>query len=80
MHHVSTDAPLSGLRRPPAFSFERVKVEVPAVPRPTFAVGYDGQMLEEGDEIELNEQNGRRLVEAGVLEEAAKSKRGARKK
>jgi hypothetical protein len=59
---------------------ERVKVEVPTVPRPTFAVGYEGRMLEEGDEVELNEQDGKRLVEAGVLEEAAKSKRRARKK
>jgi hypothetical protein len=32
---------------------------------------------EEGDEVELNEQDGKRLVEAGVLEEANKSKRRA---
>jgi hypothetical protein len=59
---------------------ERVKVKVPTVPRPTFAVGYEGRMLEEGDEVELNERDGKRLVEAGVLEEAIKSKRRARKK
>jgi hypothetical protein len=34
-----------------------VKVDVPTVPRPTFAVGYEGRMLEEGDEVELNEQD-----------------------
>jgi hypothetical protein len=32
---------------------ERVKVEAPTVPRPTFAVGYEGRMLGEGDEVEL---------------------------
>jgi hypothetical protein len=37
-------------------------------------------MLEEGDEVELNEQDGKPLVEAGVLEEAAKSRRRPRKK
>jgi hypothetical protein len=46
------------------------------VPRPTFAVGYEGRMLEEGDEVELNEQDGKRLVEAGVLEETTKSRGG----
>jgi hypothetical protein len=58
---------------------ERVTVLVPTFPKPTTAVGYEGRMLEEGDEVELNEQDGKRLVEAGILEEAAKS-RGARKK
>jgi hypothetical protein len=57
-----------------------VKVEVPTVPRPTFALGHEGRMLEEGDELELNEQDGKRLVEAGVLEEATKSRKRARKK
>jgi hypothetical protein len=37
-------------------------------------------MLEEGAEVEPNDQDGKRLVEAGVLEEAGKSKRRARKK
>jgi hypothetical protein len=36
-------------------------------------------MLKEGDEVELKKQDGKRLVEARVLEEAAKSRR-ARKK
>jgi hypothetical protein len=35
-------------------------------------------MLEEGDEVELNEQDGQRLVEAGVLEVATRKR--ARKK
>jgi hypothetical protein len=50
------------------------------VPRPTFAVGYEDRMLEEGDEVELNEQDGKRLVEAGVLEETTKSRRRSPKK
>jgi hypothetical protein len=55
---------------------ERVQVEVPTVPRPTFAVGYEGRVLEEGDEVKLPEAEGRRLVEASVLDEAVESKRG----
>jgi hypothetical protein len=53
---------------------ERVDVVVPTVPTPTKVVGYEGRLLEEGDEVELPEKDGQRLVEAGVLEEAAKSR------
>ncbi len=60
---------------------EQVKVEsAHHVPRPTFAVGYKGRMLEEGDDVELPEQEGERLVEAGVLEEAARKSRRRSKK
>jgi hypothetical protein len=52
---------------------------VPTVPRPTFAVGYEGRMLE-GATRWLNEQDGKRPVEAGVLEEAGKSKTRSQKK
>jgi hypothetical protein len=34
----------------------------------------------QGDEVELNEQDGKRLWRASVLEEASKSKRRASKK
>jgi hypothetical protein len=53
---------------------------VPTVPRPTFTVGYEGRILEEGDEVELAEAEGKRLVEGGVLEQAVKSKRRTKKK
>ena len=60
---------------------ERVDVVVPTFPKPTTTVGYEGRMLAEGDELELPEVEGKRLVEAGVLEEAAAetSKRRSRK-
>ncbi len=47
---------------------ERVDVMVPTFPKPTTTVGYEGRMLQEGDEVELSEAEGKRLVEAGVLE------------
>jgi len=47
---------------------ERVDVVVPTFPKPTTHVGYEGRMLQEGDEVELPEAEGQRLVEAGVLE------------
>ena len=47
---------------------EKVDVVVPTFPRPTTHVGYEGRMLQEGDEVELPEADGERLVEAGVLE------------
>lgn len=40
--------------------------------RPTAHIGYEARMLREGDEVEFPEADGKRLVEAGVLEEAAK--------
>jgi hypothetical protein len=52
---------------------ERVDVVVPTLPKPTTAVGYEGRMLQGGDELELPESDGTRLIEAGVLEELAKS-------
>lgn len=47
---------------------ERVDVVVPTFPKATVAVGYEGRMFSEGDEVELPEAEGTRLVEAGVLE------------
>ena len=58
---------------------ERVDVAVPTLPRPTVAVGYEARMLAEGDEVELPEVEGSRLVEAGVLE-APKATRKRSKK
>ena len=37
-------------------------------------------MLEGGDEVEFLEAEGKRLVDAGVLEEKAKSKKRSKKK
>ena len=54
---------------------ERVDVVVPTFPKATVAVGYEGHMLSEGDEVELPEPEGTRLVEAGVLEEPVKKSR-----
>ena len=45
-----------------------VDVVVPTFPKATVAVGYEGHMFSEGDEVELTEVEGARLVEAGVLE------------
>jgi len=58
---------------------ERVDVLVPTFPKATVAVGYEAHMLSAGDDVELPESEGQRLVEAGVLEEAdKKSKRRGR--
>ena len=48
---------------------------MPTFPKATVAVGYEGHMLSEGDEVELPEPEGTRLVEAGVLEEPVKKSR-----
>ena len=56
-----------------------VDVVVPTFLKATVAVGYEGHMLSEGDEVELPEAEGNRLVEAGVLE-APKATRGRSKK
>jgi hypothetical protein len=53
---------------------------VPTVPKPMTAASYEGRMLEGGDEVELPEAEGKRLVEAGVLEETAKSKKRSKMK
>jgi hypothetical protein len=37
-------------------------------------------MLEEGNDVELPEAEGKRLVDTSILEEAAKSKRRTKKK
>ena len=55
-----------------------VDVLVPTFPKPTVAVGYEGHMLAEGDEVELPEVEGNRLVEAGVLEAPKASRRSKR--
>lgn len=54
---------------------ERVEVAVPTLPTPTKAVGYEGRLLHEGDEVELPEVEGKRLVGAGVLEDPVKQSR-----
>jgi len=58
---------------------ERVEVAVPTLPRPTKAVGYEAHMLSEGDEVELPEPEGQRLVDAGVLEVPKASRRRSKK-
>ena len=47
---------------------ERVDVVVPTIPKPTTQIGYEARTLTEGDEVELSEAEGKRLVEAEVLE------------
>jgi len=32
------------------------------------AVGYEARLLEAGDELELSDEDGKRLMEAGVVE------------
>ena len=54
-------------------------VVVPTFPKPTVAVGYEGHMLSEGDELELPEAEGSDLVSAGVLEAPKESKRRSKK-
>ena len=58
---------------------ERVDVVVPTFPKPTTAVGYEGRMLQEGDELELPEVEGKCLVEAGVLEAPKASRKRSKK-
>ena len=58
---------------------ERVDVVVPTFPKATVAAGYEGRMLAEGDELELPEAEGSRLVEAGVLEVPKASRRRSKK-
>ncbi len=47
---------------------ERVEVKVPTLPQPTVAEGYERRDLEAGDELELSDEDGARLLEAGVVE------------
>jgi hypothetical protein len=42
-------------------------------------MGYEARMLQEGDEVELPEAVGKRLVEAGVLEKPKASRRRLKK-
>ena len=56
-----------------------VDVVVPTFPKPTTKVGYEGRMLSEGDELELPEVEGKRLVEAGVLEAPKASRKRSKK-
>ena len=58
---------------------ERVDVVVPTFPKPTTTIGYEARMLTEGDEVELPEAEGDRLVEAGVLEAPKASRRRSKK-
>ncbi|MBA2365824.1 MAG: hypothetical protein H0V77_05165 [Actinobacteria bacterium] len=58
---------------------ERVDVLVPTFPKATVAVGYEGRMLSEGDDVELPESEGQRLVDAGVLEVPKASRRRSKK-
>ncbi len=41
--------------------------------------GYEGRLYEAGDELELSEAEGKRLVEAGVLEVPKASRRRSKK-
>jgi len=52
-----------------------VDVVVPTLPRPTSHIGYEAHMLSEGDDVELPESEGQRLVDAGVLEVPKASRR-----
>ncbi len=56
-----------------------VDVVVPTFPKATVAVGYEAHMLAAGDEVELPEAEGDRLVEAGVLEAPKASRRRSKK-
>ncbi len=47
---------------------ERVEVKVSTLPQPTVAEGYERRDLEAGDELQLNDEDGARLLEAGVVE------------
>ncbi len=47
---------------------ERVDVKIPTLPQPTVAEGYERRDLEAGDELELSDKDGARLLEAGVVE------------
>ncbi len=47
---------------------ERVEVKIPTYPQPTVAEGYERRDLEAGDELELNDEDGKRLLDAGVVE------------
>ena len=58
---------------------ERVEAEIPTRP-PRYVTGYEGRTYEAGDELELPENEGRRLVEAGVLEEVRPKKSNKKRK
>ncbi len=47
---------------------ERVDVKLSTLPQPTVAEGYARRDLEAGDELELNDEDGARLLKAGVVE------------
>ncbi len=62
---------------------ERVEVKIPTLPQPTVAEGYERRDLEAGDELELNDEDGKRLLDAGVVESfnvAAKRRRDSANK
>jgi len=47
---------------------ERVEVKVSTLPQPTVAEGYERRDLEAGDELELSDEDGKRLMDAGIVE------------
>ena len=49
------------------------------VPKLAQQRGYEGRLYEEGDELELPEADGSRVIEAGVVEAAKESKRRSKK-
>ncbi len=62
---------------------ERVDVKIPTLPQPTVAEGYKRRDLEAGDVLELNDEDGKRLMDAGVVEPfnvAAKRRKAAANK
>jgi len=56
-----------------------VDVVMPTLPKPTSQIGYEAHMLSEGDDVELPESEGQRLVDAGVLEVPKASRRRSKK-
>ena len=56
-----------------------VDVVVPTLPKPTSHIGFEALMLAEGDEVELPEAEGKRLVDAGVLEVPKATRRRSKK-
>jgi len=65
---------------------DRARITSPAevearkgVPKLAKQRGYESRLYEEGDELELPEADGSRVIEAGVVEAAKESKRRSKK-
>ena len=43
-------------------------MKIPTLPLPTVAEGYERRDLEAGDELELSDEDGKRLMGAGVVQ------------